>query len=174
MSALNAPTAMAALQPVRRRILERARADAERELAEAQQEAESVLAAARDQAGQLVEAARAAGRDAAETVIAQRRAALQRELRGAVLAARRDVYRRRCRRGTEAVLRLRDDAAYPRWLAALRTTVREALGADAQLTEHPTGGVVGEDGRRRIDFSLAGIAQQVLDKIDAELDEPWS
>jgi len=174
MSALNAEKAMAALQPVRRHLLDCARADAEREIADAQQEAERVLAAARDEAGQLAETARAAGWDAAEAARAQRRAALQRELRGAVLAARRDVYQRWCRRGTEAVLRLRDDPSYPRWAATLRTVAQATLGADAQLREHPTGGVVAEAGQRSIDLSLAGIAAWVLDDTTAQLDEPWS
>ncbi len=174
MSALNTEKAMAALQPVRRHLLECARADAEREIAEAEQEAERVLAAARDQAAQLAETARAAGRDAAEAVSAQRRAALQRELRGAVLAARCDIYQRWCRRSTEAVLRLRDDPAYPHWAAALRAAAQATLGADAQLNEHPTGGVVGEAGQRCIDLSLAGIAARVLDDTTAQLDEPWS
>ncbi len=174
MSALNTEKAMAALQPARRHLLECARADAEREIAEAQQEAESVLAAARAQAAQLAETARAAGRDAAEAVSAQRRAALQRELRGAVLAARRDMYQRWCRRSTEAVLRLRDDPAYPHWAAALRAAAQATLGADAQLREHPTGGVVAEAGQRRIDLSLAGVAARLLDDTTAQLDEPWS
>jgi vacuolar-type H+-ATPase subunit E/Vma4 len=174
MSALNAEKAMAALQPVRRRLLECARADAEREIAEAQQEAQHVLAAARNQAAQLAETARAAGRAAAETVSAQRRAALQRELRGAMLAARRDIYQQWCRRGTEAVLRLRDDPAYPHWATALRAAAQATLGADAQLREHPTGGVVAEAGQRCIDLSLAGIAARVLDDTTAQPDEPWS
>ena len=174
MSALNAEKAMAALQPVRRRLLECARAEGEREMAEAKQDAQRVLAAARDQAAQLAETARAAGRAAAETVGAQRRAALQRELRGAVLAARCDVYQRWCRRSTEAVLRLRDDPAYPQWAATLRAAAQATLGADAQLREHPTGGVVAEAGQRRIDLSLAGIAARVLDDTTAQPDEPWS
>jgi vacuolar-type H+-ATPase subunit E/Vma4 len=174
MSALNTEKAMAALQPVRRRLLECARADAEREIAEAEQEAQRVLADARTQAAQLAEAARASGRAAAETVSAQRRAALQRELRGAVLAAQRDIYQRWCRRGTEAVLRLREDPAYPRWAAALRATAQATLGADAQLREHPTGGVVAEAGQRCIDLSLTGIAARVLDDTTAQVDEPWS
>ena len=174
MSALNTEKAVAALQPVRRHLLECARADAEREIAEAEQEAERVLAAARNQAAQLAEAARAAGRAAAETVSAQRRAALQRELRGAVLAAQRDLYQRWCRRGTEAVLRLREDPAYPHWAAALRATAQATLGAGAQLREHPTGGVVAEAGQRCMDLSLAGIAARVLDDTTAQVDEPWS
>ncbi|MGO9151830.1 hypothetical protein [Mycobacterium sp.] len=174
MSALNAVKAMEALQPMRRHLLECARADAEREIAEAEQEAQRVLAEARNQAAQLAEAARAAGRAAAETVSAQRRAALQRELRGAVLAAQRDIYQRWCRRGTEAVLRLREDPAYPRWAAALRATAQATLGADAQLREHPTGGVVAEAGQRCMDLSLAGIAARVLDDTTAQVDEPWS
>ena len=174
MSALNAEKAMAALQPMRRHLLECARADAEREITEAQQEAQRVLAAARDQAAELAETARAAGRAAAETVSAQRRAALQRELRGAMLAARRDIYQQWCRRGTEAVLRLRDDPAYPHWATALRAAAQATLGADAQLREHPTGGVVAEAGQRCIDLSLAGIAARVLDDTTAQLDEPWS
>ena len=173
MSALNVEKAMAALQPLRRRLLECARADAEREIAEAEREAQRVLAEARNQA-QLAETARAAGRAAAETVSAQRRAALQRELRGAVLAARRDIYQRRCRRGTEAVLRLRDDPAYPHWAAALRAAARATLGADAQLREHPTGGVVAEAGQRCVDLSLAGIAARVLDDTTAQVGEPWA
>ena len=174
MSTLNAEKAMTALQPVRRRLLECARADAEREIAEAQQEAQHVLAAARCQAAELAETARAAGRAAAETVSAQRRAALQRELRGAVLAARRDIYQQWYRRSTEAVLRLRNDSAYPHWATALAAAAQATLGADTQLSEHPTGGVVAEAGQRRIDLSLAGIAARVLDDTTAQLDEPWS
>ncbi len=174
MSALNVEKAMAALQPMRRHLLECARADAEREIAEAEQEAQRVLAEAHHQAAQLAEAARAAGRAAAETVSAQRRAALQRELRGAVLAARRDIYQRWCRRGTEAVLRLRDDPAYPRWAAALRAAAQATLGADAQLREHPSGGVVAEAGHRHMDLTLAGIAARVLDDTAAQGGGPWA
>jgi len=173
MSALNTEKAMAALQPMRRHLLESAQADAEREIAEAEQEAQRVLAEAHNQAAQLAETARAAGRAAAETVSSQRRAALQRELRGAVLAARRDIYQRWSRRGTEAVLRLRDDPAYPRWTAALRAAAQATLGADAQLREHPTGGVVAESGERCIDLSLAGIAERVLDDTAAQVGDPW-
>ncbi len=174
MSELNTKKAMAALQPLRRHLMECARADAEREIVEARQEAQRVLAEARDQAAQLAEAARATGRAAAERVSAQRRAALQRELRGALLATRRDIYQRWCTRSTEAVLRLRDDPAYPRWAAALRAAAQATLGADAQLSEHPTGGVVGEADQRCIDLSLAGIAARMLDETTAQLDEPWS
>ncbi len=173
MSALNAEKAMAALLPMRRHLLECARADAEREIAQVEQEAQRILADARDQAAQLAETARAGGRAAAETVSAQRRAALQRELRGAVLAAQRDVYQQWCRRGTEAVLRLRDDPAYPQWAAALRATAQAMLGADAQLREHPAGGVVAESGQRCIDLSLAGIAARVLDDTTAQGGESW-
>ncbi len=174
MSALNTQKAMAALQPMRRHLLERAQADAEREIEEAEHEAQRILAEVRNQAAQLAETARAAGRAAAETVSAQHRAALQRELRGAVLAAQRDIYQQRCRHGTEAVLRLRDDPAYPQWAAALRAAAQATLGADAQLNEHPTGGVVAEAGQRCIDLSLAGIAARVLDDTTAQTGEPWS
>ncbi len=174
MSALNTEKAMAALQPMRRHLLESARADAEREIAEAEQEAQRVIAEAHNQAAELAETARAAGRAAAETVSAQRLAALQRELRGAVLAAQRDIYQRWCRRGTEAVLRLRDDPAYPQWAAALRAAAQATLGPDAQLREDPTGGVMAEAGQRRIDLSLAGIAARVLDDTTAQEGEPWS
>jgi vacuolar-type H+-ATPase subunit E/Vma4 len=174
MSTLNAEKAMAALQPVGRHLLECARSDAEREIGEAEEEAQRVLAAARTQAAQLAETARAAGRAAAETVSAERTAALQRELRGALLSVRRDIYQQWCRRGTEAVLRLRDDPAYPHWAAALRAVAQATLGADAQLREHATGGVVAEAGQRCIDLSLAAIAARVLDDTTAQLDEPWS
>jgi len=177
MSAIKAERAekvRAALQPVRRRLLECARADAEREIAEAQQDAERVLAQARDQAAQLAETARAAGQAAARTVGAQRRSALQRELRGAVLAAQQDIYQLWCGRGTEAVLRLRDDPSYPRWADALRAAARASLGADVQLREHPSGGVVAEADRRFMDLSMAGIAARVLDETAAQVDELWS
>lgn len=139
---------------------------------EAQREAERILGAAREQAAQLIETAREDGRDAAAAAAAQRRATLQRELRGAVLAARRDLYQRWRRRSTEAALRLRDDPAYPRWADALRAAAQTTLGPDAHVTEHPSGGVVGEAGQRRIDLSLAGIAARLLDD-GAQRDEPW-
>ncbi|HUH71627.1 MAG TPA: hypothetical protein VLZ05_23750, partial [Mycobacterium sp.] len=77
-------------------------------------------------------------------------------------------------RSSQAVLRLRDDPAYPHWATALRAAARATLGADAQVSEHPTGGVVAEAGQRRIDLSLAGIAARVLDGTTAEADELWS
>jgi vacuolar-type H+-ATPase subunit E/Vma4 len=178
VSPLNAEKATVALQPVGRSLLDCARTDAEREIAEAQREAERIVAAARAEAARLAEKAHVAGQEAAKTVSAQRRAVVQRELRGAVLAARYDMYQRWCRRGTEAVLRLRDDPAYPRWAAALRAVAQETLGADAQLREQPTGGVVAEAGQRCIDLSLAGIAARVLDDTlddtTAQPDEPWA
>ena len=174
MSALNSARAAPTLEPVRRELLHRAVADADRQVDEARQEARRILDHAREQAGAMTETARAAGQAAAAVTTSERRAALRRALRGEVLAAQRDIYQQWRRRGTEAVLGLRDDPAYPRWVAAMRAAASAALGAEAHLSEHPEGGVVAEAGQRRVDWSLAGIAERALDATTPQLGELWS
>ena len=166
--------ALPALDPVRRELLGRAAADADRQIADARQEAQRILSGARDQAARLTETAAAAGQAAAAVVASQRRTALERALRGEVLAAQRDIYQQWRRRGAEAVLRLHDDPDYPRWAAALRAAAAKTLGADAAISEQPEGGVVAETGDRRADLSLAGIAERALDATVPQLGELWS
>ncbi|HME47834.1 hypothetical protein [Mycobacterium sp.] len=174
MSALNAAQAAPALEPVRTELLNRAVEDAHRQVDEATQEAQRILAHAREHATALTETARAAGQAAAAVATSERRAALRRTLRGDVLAARRDSYQQWRRCGTEAVLRLRDDPAYPRWVAAMRAAASAALGAEAHLSEHPQGGVVVDAGQRRVDWSLPGIAERALDATAPQVGELWS
>lgn len=95
-------------------------------------------------------------------------------LRAAAISADIPGKRRHCRAYPSAHRRRPAHAANPQWVAALRAAAQATLGADAQLSEHPSGGVVAEAGQRCIDLSLAGIAARVLDDTAAQVDELWS
>ena len=174
MTMLKPDRVMPALEPVRAELLRRAAADAQRLIAEANDEAASIVERAYDTARQMAENARAAGESAGEMASAEEGAALRRTLRRQLLAAQNNVYRQWRRRGTEAVLALRDDPDYSRWLEMLRGTAKAALGADAQLADSPAGGIVAHLGNRQLDLSLSAIAARALDRLAPEADGLWS
>lgn len=174
MSTIKSDRVESALRPVRAELLRRAAADADRVLADARSAAERVVANAQINARAVTEKARAAGEAAGVRAAAADAAALRRELRREVLTAQDDAYRQWRRRGSEAVLRLRDDPGYAGWQDALRQIAGAALGEGAQVTEAPEGGVVAERGRRRLDLSLTAIAARALDQIAPTVDGLWS
>ena len=174
MTALKAERVVPALQPVRAEILRRVAADAERLIADARDEATRIVEQARETARQITETARVAGESAAALVVAEQGAALERTLRRELLAAQDNAYQQWRRRGTEAVLRLRDEPVYPRWRDLLRGNASAVLGADAQMIDDPDGGVVAQLGHRQMDLSLSAIAERALDRIAPEVDGLWS
>jgi vacuolar-type H+-ATPase subunit E/Vma4 len=174
MTALKAERVMPALQPVRAEILRRAAADAEQLIADARDEATRIIEQAREMERQITETARAAGESAAALIVAEQGAALERSLRHELLAAQDNAYQQWRRRGTQAVLRLRDEPDYSRWRDLLRGNASAVLGADAQVKDDPGGGIVAQLGHRRVDLSLSAIAQRALDRIAPEVDGLWS
>lgn len=174
MTALKAERVLPALAPVRAEILRGAADDAEQMIADARQEAARIVEQGRETAQQITETARAAGEAAAASVAAEQGAALERRLRRELLVAQDNAYRQWRRRGTEAVLRLRDEPDYPGWRDLLRGTASAVLGADAQVKDDPDGGVVAQLGHRRMDLSLSALAERVLDRLAPEVDGLWS
>ena len=162
------------LAPVREELLARARAQAEREVAAADAEAAATLAAAQSEADAIHDAARAEGESNAAAVLAVERSRARRQARAVILAAQRQAYDELRSRVVQALPALRDDPAYRPWRDRLAAHARTVLGADAVLSEPPEGGVLGEADGRRVRYTLAGLADQVIDTMGADVEGLWS
>ncbi|MET0765956.1 MAG: V-type ATP synthase subunit E family protein [Blastococcus sp.] len=174
MRAVSRADLRTALEPVRRGLLARARADADALLAQADTDAEATLAAARVEAAALLAQARAEGERDAEVVRARERARARREARATVLRAQAAVYDEVRRQGRAAVRALRSDPAYPALLDALRARAHAELGPDAAVREHPDGGLVAEVPGRRLDARLDTLADAALDGLGGAVRQLWA
>ncbi|MFH8680755.1 hypothetical protein [Streptomyces lydicus] len=161
------------LGPVRAALLRAAREEADRLRADARRDAAAVLAAAHAQAGALLREARRQGEAEGSRAAAAAVARARRTSRNDLLEAKarvRDALRRRV---AEQVRQCRNE---PTWAAArdrLVRRVRLALGADATVSEHPEGGVVGTAPGRTVDLSLDAMAARALDRAGAEIESLW-
>ncbi len=152
-----------ALAPLRRALLDGARADAERVRDEAEREAaRAEEEAARRAAGILDEARRRGEADGAERLAAAR-ASARRDARAVVLRAQRAAYDGLRRAAVEAVER---DLARDEEQARLRSLVVDLLGPDADLEvgadgdlrgTAPDGRVVDASAERLVDLALADV-----------------
>jgi vacuolar-type H+-ATPase subunit E/Vma4 len=163
-----------ALRPVGSALLARARADADRVLADADAAAADVLARAQGEADAILAEARAQGEADAAGVLATERARARRQARSVVLVAQREALEALRSQVLMRVAALRDDPAYPAWRDRLGDRARAVLGPDAVVTEHPDGGVVGEASGRRLAFTLEGLADQAIQALGVEVEELWS
>ena len=153
-----------------------ARAVADRERALAEADARERLAAARREAEALVARARelgeADGREqgAVDEGVARTLAHLD------VLAARREGYDELRRRAREAVLELRDAPDHGELLDRLAAAARRDLGEDAELELDPPGlgGVQASSGSRRVDYTLAALADRCLEDLGPALARLWA
>jgi hypothetical protein len=136
-----------ALEPVRRALLDRARADAAATRATAEARAEAVLTRARAEAERLVAEARAQGEADGAIVLATTRARARRQARSVVLAAQRSAYEE-----------LRRQA---------RAEARRLVGDGDR-----TSGTAGEG--RRIVWSTDTLADEAVDGLGAELEKLWA
>ncbi|WP_431961439.1 V-type ATP synthase subunit E family protein [Actinacidiphila sp. bgisy160] len=162
------------LQPVRDSLLRRAQAEADELLARADSDAEATLAEADD----LARAIMAKGRRDAEAEAARARAAAitaaHRQQRANRLDVQARAYRELRRQVAERVLTLREGPDYPRLLDALTRRARALLGPDADVREHPTGGVVARVPGRRADLTLQSAALRVVDGAGCLLESLWT
>ncbi len=162
------------LEPVRAALLARARAESAAILAAADATAAERVARARAEGERIRAAARARGTVEATALLAADRARARQEARGLVLAARREAYEALRAAAREAATRLRDEPGYPELREHLVAEARRVLGQRACIREAPSGGVIGEVPGRRIDLSLAGLADRAAEDCRAELErEPW-
>ncbi|MFD8544490.1 hypothetical protein [Streptomyces sp. NPDC059649] len=164
----------AALEPVRTELLRAAHADARALLARADREAADVLDAARAEERAILDAARRQGE--AEGAAAGRAVLLQarRTARARDLGVRREAYEQLRLRAAERVRGLRDTDGYGSVLDRLTLRARGLLGPDADVTEHPDGGVVVRAGGRYVDCTLDALAARALDRIGPEVEKLWA
>lgn len=162
------------LAPVRETVLTRARADADRTLAEADADAAAILARAQSEADAILAEARDQGESDAAQVLAAERARVRRGARAVVLAAQREAYDELRSRVLQALPALRDDPAYGPWRDRLADHARTVLGADAVVSEPAEGGVVAEANGRRALYTLGGLAGRVIDAIGPDVERLWS
>ena len=164
------------LDPAGEALLADARAVAERVLSEADEEARERVAQAHADADALLARARAKG-EADGRLEAGRAEALERTLaRMEVLAARREAYDQLHRRARAAVLALRSEAGYDELLEHLAAAARRDLGVDAELEIDPPqeGGVRASADGRRVDYTLAALADRCVDDLGAGLKRLWA
>ncbi|MBS2965896.1 hypothetical protein KGA66_22800 [Actinocrinis puniceicyclus] len=164
----------AALDPVRDRLIGRARQDADAVTAAARADAEAVIAAARDQARAVLDEAREQGGAEAAAQTRAARSAARREARGMLLAAQRAVYDA-VRESIELnVLALREAPDYAALVAVLERRVHDLLGPRAEITADARGGVVAAVPGKRVDLSLPAIAARAVERLDDEAVRLWT
>lgn len=162
------------LAPLVDTLRERAERDAATMLAEADAEAAATLAEARAQADELLGRARAAGRRDAEELLAAERARAEREARTVLLTAQRESYDAARAAVRCAVRALRDDTAYPVLLEVLRARAEQELGPGTTTAELAGGGIEARSGSRRVEYSLEGLADDLLERVGGDLTELWA
>ncbi|MFD5393269.1 hypothetical protein ACFWJW_03290 [Streptomyces sp. NPDC127097] len=164
----------AALEPVRTELLRAANSEARSLLAQADREAADLLDAARAEGEAILDASRrqgeAEGQAAGRAVLIQAR----RTARARELGVRRKAYEQLRLRATERVRALRDTADYDAVLDRLARCARLLLGPDAEVTEHPDGGVIAHAAGRRVDCTLDALAAHALDRLGSEVETLWA
>jgi vacuolar-type H+-ATPase subunit E/Vma4 len=173
MSTLALP-ATDALGPVRDALLARARADAAAEVSRAEEEARATVQDAGRRADAIREEARVRGEADAHTVLVAMRARSRREARSVVLGAQNEVVAALRDRVHAGLRDLRDDPAFAAMEGRLESEARALLGPDVRLTRHPSGGFLAESAGRRVEVTLAAVADRLLDSLGPELESLWS
>ena len=161
------------LAPLVSALIERATREAAEVLAKADADAADVIAGARAEADALLADARARGESDAANVLATERARAEREARAVLLAAQEEAHEHVRQAARDAVSGLRDDPVHPRLLAALRERATQELGPGTTSVELPRGGLRASLGDKRVEFSLGGLADDLLDRVGGDLAELW-
>jgi vacuolar-type H+-ATPase subunit E/Vma4 len=159
---------------VREALLAAARADAERVLADTDAESAEMLARARAEADAIRAESRAQGEADAAASLVTERARSRRQARTVLLTAQAESHAALRARAVEEVSTLRADAAYPGWRDRMRERVRAALGEDAEVTELAEGGVRGEAGGRRVEYTLGGLAEEAVAALGPDVEGLWA
>ncbi len=161
------------LAPLAAALRDRAHAAADEVLARADEDARESLDRAHQEAEALLGQARAKGAADGQAVLAAERAGAARRARAVLLAAQQAAHDDLRTAAREAVRALREDPDYPAMLEALRARALSDLGPGAVVTTLDRGGIVAESGPRRIEYSLEGLADDLVDEV-VDRAEPWS
>ena len=163
-----------ALAPLIAALTSAAEQDAQALIDAARAEAEQAVSDARMKAADLLAQARAKGTADGEAVLAADRSRAEREARGIVLKAKGDAFASSRRAARTAVSGLRDHPEFGMVDTALRSLARATLGADAHLAEADCGGIIATSPGRRLDLSLASLADDLVDDWPSDAEGPWS
>jgi hypothetical protein len=100
----------------------------------------------------------------------------RRVARGRILGAQRAVYDDLRAAVAAAVSALRDAPDYPDLLDGWEALARTQLGPHAVVTRDPSpdGGVIATLGERRVDYTLAALAERELDRLAEKVAALWS
>ncbi len=161
------------MAPLVAALRDRAAHEAAEVLAAADADVEDIIDRARTEADGLLAQARAKGEADAAQVLAAQRARAHREARTVTLAAQQSAGQEARQAARDAVSALREDPRYPQLLAALRARVEHELGSGATIVELPRGGIRATLGDQHLEFSLDGLADDLLDR-GSDLSELWS
>ncbi len=164
-----------ALAPVRAWLHHAARQEADALVASARAEADQQLAQARAEALELISSERDQGAAEGAAAAGRERARARREARTTVLRAQATLVALLRDQARAAVQGLKDDEVdYATLRQELETRARTALGPEATVAEAPAGGVVARAGSRRVDLSLAMLADQAVAGLGAEVTRLWA
>lgn len=169
---MNDESIAAALEPVRRALLDDARGEAGRIVAEAESDAERARRNALAERDDVVDRERRAAARTAEAEAARAVDDAERSAHVAVLHARDTVRELFLRRLHDAVERLPDDERYPELRERLAELARSQLGPATSIEDSPDGGVVGTSSGRRVDYGLRSLADRVVASLPDEV-LPW-
>lgn len=160
------------LEPVRGALLDTARAHAAALIDHVRVEAETILtdaaASVDSEVDRAEERARQTARARSEQHLHRARADAQQHLlrtRAVIVARLVDATHR-------AAQDLRDDPRYCDLLDHFERLARDQLGPDAEIERDPdiVGGIVAHCGSRRVDYSLAALADRALDQLGDEIE----
>jgi len=164
------------LEPLRRAVLEQARADIEGIRREAATRAAGIVADAERDGAALLHRAKADAIAVADMRAARELATARKAGRRLILQAKRDLHDELRTRVREAALALRADPAYPAMLEALGTIAHARLGEGAALEIDPpgAGGVRAVASSRSVDYSLVALADRCVLQLGARIEDLWT
>lgn len=162
-----------ALEPTRAALIRTAKDTAAAVLAAADEASQAQVAAARASIEQRLRAAHDEGVRDAKVASDHRRRQRDRVTRQALLGAQLESYEELRRSVESKAQQMRADPNYPCLIRALTAVARDRLGAQATVTEHPSGGVVADWQGRHLDLSLAAFAERALAACPAEVGSLW-
>ena len=164
------------LEAVRRALIEDAQADADRIIAEATREAALTADEAEREAAEQIRRAERRGAAAAQARADRTLARARGDAHGAVLQAQEAVRRRLQHAVQAAAFDLRPDPRYPELLNELERLARNQLGPTVQIERDGStgGGITAIAGPRRVDYTLAALADRALDALAAKTTLLWA
>jgi vacuolar-type H+-ATPase subunit E/Vma4 len=164
------------LGPVRDALLEDAAAEADQVAADANRDAALLVDGAERDAEREIERANRRGAQSAEVRAAGMIAQARGDAHQAILSARQDVRSRLHDAVHVAAQDLRADIRYQALLDELERLARGQLGADAEIERDPDqqGGIIAVADSRRVDYTLAALANRALDAHADQVAQLWA